>query len=80
MSASQLRAAADSEGINGIGGRGRPDVRFQALTVHDIDRPVEQAGDKLLDADILIDPDRRVRIDLDQDVGIAVRARVTTRA
>jgi hypothetical protein len=53
------------EGIDGVCGRSRTDVGFEAVTVHDIDGTIEQAGDVLLEACIVVYGKRRFRIDLD---------------
>jgi hypothetical protein len=46
--------------------------RLQPLPVHNINAPLKQAGDIVLDPDILVNTDRRIGIDLDHDVGVAV--------
>src|SRR6266849_2614637 len=67
------------EGIDGIGRCGGTHIRFEAVAAHDIDGPIEQAGDILLQANIVVDRDVGFGINLDHDVGVAVRAIVTPR-
>ena len=55
-----------------------PRAGLQPLALHDIDMSLEQAGDMILDAGILINANECVGIDLDHDV--AVGTRVTPRA
>jgi hypothetical protein len=78
MSFSQRRIDSGSECVDGITHRCWLDVRFQRLAVHNIDRPVKQAGDISLDPSIFPHTDRCIGIDLDQDIGVAIGPRVAT--
>ena len=69
---SQRRSPRESEGIEGISRRGGSDVRFQGLLVHDIDRAVEQRRNVFLEAHVTPDPDVSRRINLDQNIDVAV--------
>ncbi len=73
-----LRSFSESEGIDGVGGHGWPNVRLQALTVDDIDRSPEKTGNVFFGPDVLVNPDLRGGGDLDHDVGVAARGRVAS--
>src|SRR5215469_15895541 len=79
MSMSQRRSPRESEGIEGISRRGGSDVRFQSLLVHDIDRAVEQRRNVFLEAHVIPDPDVSLRINLDQNIDVAVGPIVAAR-
>src|SRR5271163_162611 len=78
MSRSGVRA--ESEGIDGIGRRGGTDIGFQAVAAYDVNGAVEQAGNVLLQAHIVVNRDAGVGINLNHDVGVAVGAVVAARA
>lgn len=63
-----------------LGDRAFADVRFQIFARDDMNRPVEQAGNEVFQADMLVDAYILAGIDLDHDVGIAVRPRVAAGA
>src|SRR5262245_37262332 len=66
-----------SEGIDGIGHCGGTNGRLEAVAIHNVDRPVEQARDVLLEVDIFEDRDPRIRIDFNHDFDIIVRSMIT---
>ena len=80
MPSSQRRTDSGSEGINSINRGGGTHVRLKALTIHDVDAPIEQTGDVLIDLNILINPNRRVGVYFDHDICVAVRPIVAARA
>src|SRR5262249_19183966 len=80
MSVSRRAVSCRSEGIDGVGRRGAGYVGFEGLAVDDIDRAVEQARDIVFQPDIPPYPAMSVRIELDQDVCVAVVAFLTPRA
>src|SRR5215472_12354691 len=67
VSASRVR----SESINRVALDCRPDERLQTAAVGDIDPDREQVREVLRNPDILEKPDRRLRVQLDQDVDVA---------
>ena len=67
------------ERIDGIGRCGGTDIRFEAVAAHDIDGPVEQAGDIFLQTNIIVDRDMGLGVNFDHDVGIAVGAAIPPR-
>ena len=69
---SQRRIASGLESIVGVGCGDWSDVGLQAVPVHNVNALLKQAGDIFFDTDILVNTDRRIGIDLDHDVGVAV--------
>lgn len=72
--------SAALEGIYGIRGRGGTDIRFQAITTDDIDRPIKQARYEFLQAHIVVNRDVSVGIDLNHNIRVAVRTIVAASA
>ncbi len=72
--------ALSSERVDGIGVRGRGDVRFEGLAIDHVYRSVEQVGDVLFQAGVAPDADVGVGIEFDHDVGVAVGAGVAAGA
>ena len=67
------------ESIDGVGRRW-PDVGLETLTAQDINRPIKQFRDVILERDVFLDADRRSRVDLNHNIDIAVGPVVTARA
>src|SRR3954452_21608139 len=77
MSRSERSSAL--EGIDRIGNGSRTEVGLQAVAAHNIDRPVEQARDVLLQSYVVEHRNMRLRIDLEHDVDIAAGPVLTPR-
>src|SRR5437763_388244 len=67
------------EGIDGIGGRRRADVRLKPRAINHIDRMVKESRNDLLQSDVLEPRDAGFGLDIDHDVEIAVRPIIAAR-
>lgn len=78
MSLSERRRFDDLEGIQSFGFCRNPYEGFQGVTINDINRALEQAGDVFLERNIVVDSYICFRVEFNQDVGIAVWTVITT--
>lgn len=68
-----------SKSIDRVSGRPWPDKGFQTFNSHDVDRTIEHAGDVFFDAGIVENRDDDFRIEIDQNIDIAVGPLFITR-
>src|SRR5882672_803194 len=76
---SRSAAIAALESINRVGRGGGADVRLKTITVHNIDRTVEQAGYVVFQPGVVENGDVRRRIKFNHDVDVAVGPVVAAR-
>ena len=74
------RSVAALERINGVGCRGRTDVRLLAVSVDNIDRTIELTGYVVRQSGMVKDGYVGRRIKFDYDVDITIGSVVATRA
>jgi hypothetical protein len=70
---SRRAVSGDLEGIDRISGRRRTNIGFQAVAAHHIDRTIKQTGNILFESCVIENRDVSLGINLDHNVGIAVR-------
>ena len=73
---SKSASCARLESINRVALGTRPNDRFQAASIGDVDTCREQVAEILRDADVFEDIDRRGGIELDHDVDVAAPFRL----
>ena len=79
-SSGRTAARSAAEGIDRVCLRTGPNAWFQGRLVHDIHGTRQQVFDQTLQTGIGKEVDRSGRVDLDQDVGVAIGARISAGA
>src|SRR5438132_5253478 len=77
MSRSVVEAA--SEGIDGVGRHGRTNMGFERVTADDIHRSPKESRDVFLQSHIVENRDASIRLDVDDDIEVAVRSVLSAR-
>ncbi len=77
---SRKAAKPASESINSVGNSHWTNIRFQALTVNNIDWAIEKTSDVIFQSGIVEHGDMGIRIEFKHDVYIAVGPVISARA
>src|ERR1700724_429721 len=77
MSCSVFEAA--SEGIDGVGRHGRTNMGLERVTADDVHRSPKESRDVFLQSHIVENGDASVRLDVDDDIEVAVRSVISAR-
>src|SRR5579862_4144191 len=72
-------STSGSERIDSISLRRRPEMRFERFPIDHIDRFGEKSGDKVFNTNVVEHGDVRARIELDEDIDVAVGPVVSAR-